>query len=224
MRAAKFGKVRTRLCTAVVARGESVAVYQEGMVAMTVRGSVVKVVGVLAVGLAAVGCADSEPESGATSTSSVSVAASPSSVDAEAKVWDPCSLPDSAVSGVGLNVGSKKKDVAGVDFTGWKVCSWNDSEKKYTFAVMASEHTLAESRARTSEYTGWTDLTVGSHNALEFRPIGSANDVACYVSVEVPDGSVDFKVQNRVSAVGAAEPCGEARRLSNALVQYLPAN
>ncbi|MFE6924756.1 DUF3558 domain-containing protein [Nocardia sp. NPDC057663] len=194
------------------------------MVELTVRGNVVKVVGVVAVGMVVVGCGDTG--SGATSppTSSVSVAASPTSVDAEATVWDPCSLPDSAVSGVGLNAGSKKKDVAGVDFTGWKVCSWMDSEKKYTFAVMASEHTLAESRQRTSEYTGWSDLTVGSHNALEFRPIGSANDVACYVSVEVPTGSVDFKVQNRVSAVGAAEPCGEARRLSTALVQYLPAS
>lgn len=224
MRAAKFGKVRTRLCTAVVARGESVAVYQEGMVAMTVRGSVVKVVGVLAVGLAAVGCADSEPESGATSTSSVRVAASPSSVDAEAKVWDPCSLPDSAVSGVGLNVGSKTKDVAGVDFTGWKVCAWKDPANQYSIALMSSEHTRDESRQQTTKYTGFTDLQVGEHNALQFRPIGASSDLACYVSVEVADGSVDFHLQNRVSAKNPPEPCAEATRIANALAAYLPAN
>ncbi|MEV0854584.1 DUF3558 domain-containing protein [Nocardia fluminea] len=190
---------------------------------MAGRGAVVRVFGVVVVaGLAAVGCG--EQGTAAPQTSGVSVAASPTSVDAEAKVWDPCSLPDSAVSGVGMNTGSKKKDVAGVDFTGWKVCNWTDTAKKYTFSVMSSAHTLAESRQRTSEYTGWADLQVGSRNALEFRPIGSANDVACYVSVEVPAGSVDFKVQNRVSAEGASEPCGEARRLSTALVQYLPAS
>lgn len=194
------------------------------MVEMTVGGHGWKAVGIAALGLVVAGCGGGESGTAAPTTSGVSVAASPTSVDAEAKVWDPCSLPDSAISGVGLNVGSKKKDVAGVDFTGWKVCSWTDADKKYTFAVMASEHTLAESRQRTSEYTGWTDLEVGTHRALEFRPVGSANDVACYISVEVPDGSVDFKVQNRVSAVGASEPCGEALRLSTALVQYLPAS
>ncbi|MEV6219046.1 DUF3558 domain-containing protein [Nocardia sp. NPDC051833] len=194
------------------------------MVEMTVGGHVWKAVGIAAIGLVVAGCGDSGGGTAAPTTTAVSVAASPTSVDAEAKVWDPCSLPDSAISGVGLNASSRKKDVAGVDFTGWKVCSWTDSDKKYTFAVMASEHTLAESRQRTSEYTGWTELEIGSHKALEFRPIGSANDVACYVTVEVPNGSVDFKVQNRVSAVGAAEPCGETRRLSTALVQYLPAN
>ncbi|MEU4709584.1 DUF3558 domain-containing protein [Nocardia salmonicida] len=177
-----------------------------------------------AVGLAVAGCGGGDQGTAGPQTSAVSVAASPTSVDAEAKVWDPCSLPDSAVAAVGMNLGSKKKDVAGVDFTGWKVCNWTDSAKKYTFSVMSSEHTLAESRQRTSEYTGWVDLQVGSHNALEFRPIGSANDVACYISVEVPAGSVDFKVQNRISAEGASEPCGEARRLSTALVQYLPAS
>ncbi|MFD6400289.1 DUF3558 domain-containing protein [Nocardia sp. NPDC060249] len=192
---------------------------------MAVRGRVAGVFGVaVGVGLAVVGCGNGEPGTAAPQTSGASVAASPTSVDAEAKVWDPCSLPDSAVAAVGMNVGSKKKDVAGVDFTGWKVCNWTDSAKKYTFSVMSSSHTLAESRQRTSEYTGWTDLQVGSRNALEFRPIGSANDVACYVSVEVPAGSVDFKVQNRVSAEGVGEPCGEALRLSTALVQYLPAS
>ncbi|MGM7644453.1 DUF3558 domain-containing protein [Nocardia sp. JW2] len=178
---------------------------------------------VAAVGFVVAGCG-SEQGAATPQPSQVSVAASPTSVDAEAKVWDPCSLPDSAVGGVGLNVGSKKKDVAGVDFSGWKVCSWSDSAKQYTFSVMSSEHTLTESRQRTDEYTGWTELQVGAHQALEFRPIGSANDVACYVSVEVPNGSVDFKVQNRVSAVGAPEPCGEARRLSTALVDYLPSS
>lgn len=221
MRAAKFGKVRTRLCTAVVARGESVAVYQEGMVAMTVRGSVVKVVGVLAVGLAAVGCADSEPESGATSTSSVSVAASPSSVDAEAKVWDPCSLPDSAVSGVGLNAGSKKSEVAGVDFTGWKTCSWQDTAKQYTFSVLSSEHTLAESRART-DFTDFTETTVGSHNALQLRTTGTTHDLGCTIAVEIPNGSVLFRLLNRVSASSPPAPCPEARRLTDNLAQYLP--
>lgn len=192
---------------------------------MAVRGSAARVVGVVvAVGLTVAGCGEREQGTAAPQTSGVSVAASPTSVDVEAKVWDPCLLPDSAISGAGLNVGSKSKDVAGVDFTGWKVCAWKNPGNQYSLALMSSEHTLAESRQRATEYTGFADVTIGAHKALRFRPVGSANDLACYVSVEVPNGSVDFHLQNRVSAKNPPEPCAEATRLSTALVQYLPAN
>ncbi|MGW6625718.1 DUF3558 domain-containing protein [Nocardia sp. NPDC055002] len=187
---------------------------------MAVRGAAARVFGVVAVaGLAVVGCG--EQGTATPQTSSVSVAASPTSVDAEAKVWDPCSLPDSAVSDVGLNVQSKKKDVAGVDFTGWKVCSWMDPGKQFSLAVMSSEHTLAESRART-DFSDWNSLAVGSHDALEFRQAGASHDLSCFVAVEVPAGSVMFRFQNRVSADNPLPPCPEARRLSAGLVQYLP--
>ncbi|MFD6452665.1 DUF3558 domain-containing protein [Nocardia sp. NPDC060220] len=189
---------------------------------MAVRGAAARVFGVVAVaGLAVVGCGDGEQGTATPQTSGVSVAASPTSVDAEAKVWDPCSLPDSAVSDVGLNVQSKKKDVAGVDFTGWKVCSWMDPGKQFSLAVMSSEHTLAESRART-DFSDWNSLTVGSRDALEFRQAGASHDLSCFVAVEVPAGSVMFRFQNRVSADNPLPPCPEARRLSAGLARYLP--
>ncbi|WP_067984069.1 DUF3558 domain-containing protein [Nocardia caishijiensis] len=175
---------------------------------------------VVAVGFALVGCGGEQGAAGP-QPSQVSVAASPTSVDAEAKVWDPCSLSDSAVGGVGLNVGSKKKDVAGVDFSGWKVCSWNDSAKQYTFSVMSSAHTLADSRART-DFTDFSPLTVGSRNALQLRTTGSTQDSGCSIVVEVPDGSVMFRVLNRVSASAPPSPCPEVGRLADSLVQYLP--
>lgn len=191
------------------------------MVELTVRGSVVKVVGVVAVGMGVVGCGDTGGGTAPSPTSSVSVAASPTSVDAEAKVWDPCSLPDSAVTGVGLNADSKKKDVAGVDFTGWKTCSWQDSAKQYTFSILSSEHTLAESRART-DFTDFTETTVGSHKALQLRTTGSTYDLGCTVAVEVPNGSVLFRLLNRVSASAPPAPCPEVRRLTDSLAQHLP--
>ncbi|MGW6424996.1 DUF3558 domain-containing protein [Nocardia sp. NPDC055053] len=180
-----------------------------------------KVVGVVAVGMVVVGCGDAESGTTPPPTNSVSVAASPTSVDAEAKVWDPCSLPDSAVSGVGLNAGSKKSDVAGVDFTGWKTCSWQDSAKQYTFSILSSEHALAESRART-DFTDFTETTVGSHKALQLRTTGSTYDLGCTVAVEIPNGSVLFRLLNRVSASAPPAPCPEARRLTDSLAQHLP--
>ncbi|WP_084473085.1 DUF3558 domain-containing protein [Nocardia alba] len=190
---------------------------------MAVRSAVVKVFGVAVVaGVTVVGCGDGEQGTATPQTTSgVSVAASPTSVDAEAKVWDPCSLPDSAVSGAGLNVGSRKNEVAGVDFTGWKTCSWQDSAKQFTFSVLSSEHTLAESRART-DFTDFTETTVASHKALQLRTTGSTHDLGCTVAVEVPNGSVLFRLLNRVSASAPPAPCPEVRRLTDSLARYLP--
>ncbi|MFD5177292.1 DUF3558 domain-containing protein [Nocardia sp. NPDC058379] len=193
------------------------------MVDMTVGGHVGKAVGIAAIGLVVAGCGDSEGGTAAPTTTAVSVAASPTSVDAEAKVWDPCSLPDSAISGVGLNAGSKKSDVAGVDFTGWKTCSWQDSAKQYTFSILSSEHTLAESRART-DFTDFTETTVGSRNALQLRTTGSTHDLGCTIAVEVPNGSVLFRLLNRVSASSPPAPCAEVRRLTDNLAQSLPSS
>ncbi|WP_367620158.1 DUF3558 domain-containing protein [Nocardia sp. PE-7] len=189
---------------------------------MAVRGSAVRMFGMLgAVGLAVTGCGGGDQGTAGPQTSAVSVAASPTSVDAEAKVWDPCSLPDSAVSGAGLNVGSRKNEVAGVDFTGWKTCSWQDSAKQYTFSVLSSEHTLAESRART-DFTDFAETTVGSHKALQLRTTGSTYELGCTVAVEVPNGSVLFRLLNRVSASSPPAPCPEVRELTDSLARYLP--
>ncbi|MGY0497353.1 DUF3558 domain-containing protein [Nocardia sp. FBN12] len=190
---------------------------------MAVRGSAIRVIGVLvAVGLAVAGCGSDEQGTAGPQSSAVSVAASPTSVDPEAKVWDPCSIPDSAVSGVGLNAGTRKNEVAGVDFTGWKTCSWQDSAKQYTFSIMSSEHTLAESRTRT-DFTDFTETTVGSHTALQLRPTGATYDLSCTLVVEVPNGSVMFSLLNRVSASSPPAPCQEARKLTDSFAQHLPA-
>ncbi|MFC6013302.1 DUF3558 domain-containing protein [Nocardia lasii] len=190
---------------------------------MTVLGCGVRVFGLALAGSVVVGCGGGERASGVPQTSVVSVAASPTSVDAEAKVWDPCSLPDSAIGELGLNVGSRKKEVAGVDFSGWKTCSWQDSAKQYTFSVLSSEHTLAESRSRT-DFTDFSDTTVGSHTALQLRTTGATHDQGCTLAVEVPDGSVLFRLLNRVSASSPPPPCAEVRRLTDSLAVFLPAD
>ncbi|MBF6330494.1 DUF3558 domain-containing protein [Nocardia transvalensis] len=176
-------------------------------------------------GVALVGCGKSTdgsptsaPQTAVASTTSGSGAVASS---AAAAAWDPCSIPDSAIGGLGLDVSTRDNKLAGTEFDGWKVCHWRSVAKTFDFAILSSDRTLAESRQRT-DYQDYTDLTVGSHAALQFRPVGSAHDLECLISVEVPHGLVDFQVVNRYGAAGAGEPCAEVRRLSDALIQYLP--
>ncbi|MFI5501272.1 DUF3558 domain-containing protein [Nocardia asteroides] len=180
--------------------------------------TVVPVLAVVVGGVIA-GCGDTEPVT--TQPSSTTAAAAPTSVDPAAGLWDPCTLPDSALSAAGLNTSTKEKDVAGVAFEGWKLCKWQDARKTYTFTAASGNHTLDEARNRT-DYTGHVDTTVGSYKALQSRPVGAANDLACYLTIEVSGGIVDFSVGNRVSAKNAGDPCAEVHRLSEAFLSYLP--
>ncbi|MGY4100302.1 DUF3558 domain-containing protein [Nocardia sp. R16R-3T] len=148
-------------------------------------------------------------------------AAATTSADPKALIWNPCDVPDSAISALGLNTDSKDTTVAGVDPTGWKVCGWLSEAKTYNFGILSSEHTLEEGRQRT-DYTDYVSTTVGSHRALQFRKVGSSHDLGCWLSVEVPHGMVDFRVLNRYGVAGAGDPCVEVHRLTDALAKYLP--
>lgn len=165
---------------------------------------------------------DGKPTAAAMSASKTTAAAT-TSADPEAAIWDPCTIPDSAISALGLNASTKEKTVAGVDFTGWKVCSWQSEPKAYNLGILSSEHTLEETRQRT-DYAEFTSLTVGSRPALQFRQPGAMHDLTCWLAVEVPNGMVEFNVINRYGTSGAkaGEPCAETRRLSEALAEYLP--
>ncbi|MGW4773852.1 DUF3558 domain-containing protein [Nocardia sp. NPDC004278] len=160
------------------------------------------------------------PTSATTSAPHTSTAAT-TSADPEATIWDPCTIPDSAISALGLNTSTKDNKVAGVDFTGWKVCSWLSVPKTYTLGVLSSAHSLEEVRQRTDR-EGFTPTTVGSHQALQYQVVGDTQNLKCYISAEVPHGMVDFLVQNRYGVAGAGDPCVEAHRLSDALAKYLP--
>ncbi len=173
----------------------------------------------IVVGALVSGCDEAEPVQ--TAPPATTAAAATTSADPSAGLWDPCTLPDSALSAAGLNTATKEKDVAGVAFEGWKVCGWQDSNKSYTLTVASATHTLAEAKART-DYTDYVDTMVGTRKALQSRPVGATHDLTCYMSIEVPTGVVEFDVRNRASVKTASDPCAEVRRLSETLAPHVP--
>ncbi|WP_280253071.1 DUF3558 domain-containing protein [Nocardia abscessus] len=181
----------------------------------------------LAVGatLVVVGCDDSTDSPSATTTTAVAAPSSSASksADPDAALWDPCTLPDSAISGTGLNQATKEKDVAGVDFTGWKVCGWQASARWYDLGVLSGAFALDEVRQR-QDKESFTPLTVGSHRALQYLDVGDSKRLKCSVAVENAHGTVIFKVTTRYSIGKQGEPCQEAGRHVDDLVRYLPTN
>ncbi|WP_063049324.1 DUF3558 domain-containing protein [Nocardia arthritidis] len=179
---------------------------------------------VLAMGAVVVlsGCEDSAGgTSNSTAPVSVTTSAATKSADPDAALWDPCGLPEGAISGTGLDAATKTKDVAGVDFTGWKVCSWRATARWYSLGVLSGTPTMDDIRRR-SDFEAFSTLTVGTHQAVQFLDIGDAQRLNCTVAMEVPRGTVMFYVTTRYSVGKQGDPCVQARSHAQDLVSYLP--
>ncbi|MGS2805978.1 DUF3558 domain-containing protein [Nocardia sp. MW-W600-9] len=179
-----------------------------------------KAIPALAVVVGAIsGCNNADPT---TTTQPSTTAALTTSADSDAVLWDPCSLPDAALTDAGLNTATQQTDIGGVKFEGWKICSWTDVNKTYTFGILTSAHTLGEIRQRT-DYGDFTDTQVDGKTALQYRWAGSRRDFSCKIAVEAPSGTIDFDILVRHSSRDtAADPCVEVRRLADELIDEIP--
>lgn len=140
---------------------------------------------------------------------------------ADAALWNPCDLPDSAISATRLDPSTKKTDIAGVHIDGWKVCSWRSLAKWYTLGILSGTPNLDDVQRRT-DYETFTPLTIGTHRAVQYLFVGDTTRDKCAIAVEVPQGSVIFQLQARYGDDKQGEPCAEDRRHVDDLAKYLP--
>nr|WP_280494070.1 DUF3558 domain-containing protein [Nocardia asiatica] len=159
----------------------------------------------------------------ATTTADATTSAATRSADPDAALWNPCDLPESAISGSGLDPASRDKDAAGVDFTGWKVCGWRAVSRWYDLTVFSGTPTLQDVRMR-RDFESFTPQSVGTRNAVEFLDVGDTKQLKCSIAVEVAQGTVLFRVVTRYSIGKQGDPCVEVRRHTSDLAQYLPKN
>ncbi|MEU7766193.1 DUF3558 domain-containing protein [Nocardia sp. NPDC049190] len=184
----------------------------------TLRGTALAVGAVLALA----GCKGTTDGAATSITSDATTASDVTkSADPDAALWNPCELPESAISATGLDPASKEKDVAGVDFTGWKVCGWRSSTRWYDLTIFSGSPKLEDIRQR-RDYEAFTPRSVGSHQAVEFLDVGDRDRLKCGFAVEVPRGSVAFRVVTRPSIGKQGEPCVQVRSHVEDLAQYLP--
>jgi hypothetical protein len=189
---------------------------------MTSRGNALRGLAVtIGATLVLAGCQDSTGPTPATTGAATSTVAATKSADPDAALWNPCDLPDSAISATGLDPASKTKDVGGVDFDGWKVCRWRAAATWYSLSVFSGTPTLAAVEQR-HDFEAFTPKTVGSHQAVEFLDVADAKRLKCSVAVELTQGTVLFRVLTRYEIGKQGDPCLEVRRHVDDLAKYLP--
>ncbi|MEU7630751.1 DUF3558 domain-containing protein [Nocardia sp. NPDC049220] len=184
----------------------------------TLRGTALAVGAVLAL----TGCKDSaDGAASPIATDALTTSAATRSADPDAALWNPCDLPESAISGTGLDPATKEKDVAGVDFTGWKVCGWRADTRWYDMTVFSGTPTLQAVQQR-PDFESFVVKTIDARKAVEFRDVGDTKQLKCSIAVESPQGTILFRVATRYSIGKQGDPCVEVLRHASDLSKYLP--
>ncbi|WP_162240316.1 DUF3558 family protein [Nocardia arizonensis] len=159
------------------------------------------------------------PAPGGTDTCGATFCGTTDQQPAPAALWDPCGISDADISAQGFRADSKTA-LSGSDGVKDKNCRWQSATGKLELTVVSTRMTLYGFQ-EVGKYVDFSTLTVGGRAAHQFRASQDSNKIGCYVGFEVSGGFVAFVTRN-LQPDAPEEPCAAARRISGALVGYVP--
>ncbi|MGW5513495.1 DUF3558 domain-containing protein [Nocardia africana] len=152
------------------------------------------------------------------STTPVRATASP----AQAAAWNPCDIPDSDISAVGLNPATKQQDGPnGVKFPGVDICIWLGEKSKWYGLNVYSDHshTYDEVVHNTTLYKNPEPVIVDGRPGT--RLVSATSEHDCTIAVDAKN-SVQFQVSAKPSSSQPGDACAEVTRITAALVHNVP--
>ncbi|MFE3543725.1 DUF3558 domain-containing protein [Nocardia sp. NPDC059177] len=183
---------------------------------MVVRRSAV-VASVVCGVLAVAGCSTAE-EGNAQPSSTTDMAA------ATAALWDPCSeIPESTLTGLGLDVSSKRSGILGVEEPGWRTCRWEDAEYPPNYGVGAytTIHTIDELRAKPTN-VDVEDVTIAGQVGLQYRQTHNDADEECSFAFPTSYGLAQIDLLNISTKSKSVPPCERLKPIAEAIIPLFP--
>lgn len=167
--------------------------------------------------LAVTGCSTTE-EGNAQPSSTTDIAA------ATAALWDPCSeIPESTLTGLGLDVTSERSGILGADEPGWKICRWEDDAfpSNYSVGAYSTIHTIDELRTK-PENIEFKDVTLAGRAGVQFRISHYDADEDCSVAFPTASGFAQLDLLNAGTAGRSVPPCERLQPIAEAIVPLFP--
>lgn len=134
-------------------------------------------------------------------------------------VWNPCQISDADITELGFRPDSRQvlSNSGGVSDNN---CRWQSVTGKSEFTIVSTWQTLEEFK-QSGRYVDFSSLSVGGREAYQYRATQDGNKIGCYIGIPVQGGLVAFVTRN-LKPDAPQEPCVAARRISEALVGYVP--
>ncbi|MEV0462886.1 DUF3558 family protein [Nocardia tengchongensis] len=141
-------------------------------------------------------------------------APSPIPSDTGSARWNPCSLPDSAISAAGLSTASKQQLDA-------QSCRWKSAGQTSELTVVSNTDTAAELK-QSGKYVQFGDATLGGRAALQYRAAQDNHKTGCYLTTFTSSGAIVFVVKTLKVQTDDFDSCADVRQFGAALAGYLP--
>lgn len=173
--------------------------------------------GPAAPGTAAPSAPDSNPGPAAPGTA---VTASPSSAPAADAFWDPCTLPESALTAAGLDVATKQR-LTDSAFPTWQMCKWQAGDRAFELVMAASDRTI-DTMLEPGAYTDLRRTEYQGRKVIQFRYVADVHKLVCNIATPAPYGSIAFAVRNTRVQTDFGDPCTDAAPVTTVLFKSLP--
>lgn len=167
--------------------------------------------------LAVTGCSTTE-EGNAQPSSTTDVAA------ATAALWDPCSeIPEATLTGLGLDVTSKRSGILGAEEPGWKICRWDDAgyPSSYGVGVHSTIHTIDEIKAK-PENIEFKDVVIAGRDGVQYRGSNYDANEDCTIAFPTSTGFIQLAMLNTGTKAKLVPPCQRLEPIAEALVPLFP--
>lgn len=155
-------------------------------------------------------------------TTSAGASTTPSDDEIQAALFSPCDdIPDDALRKTGVDPATEDPEVAGVEFTGWRVCRWNSVDGLYSLVVFSTSKTMDEIRSNPKN-VDFQPITIGTRNATNYHESNDAEHARCDIAIAAGQGAYIVRASAMYGLAQKEDSCALATRHARDLEPILP--
>ncbi|WP_330230881.1 DUF3558 domain-containing protein [Nocardia sp. NBC_00508] len=144
------------------------------------------------------------------------------STTAAKALFNPCTeISDDVLRAAGLDPATEEPGIAGVDQSGWEICSWD--APKYLITVFSTGRTVSEFERKPGNIE-FKDVTVAGRQGRQFKVDGATKDLGCDILFPASQGVTQLRILNKAAALGdlTDDSCTMLYRAGDSLVPAFP--
>ena len=145
-------------------------------------------------------------------------------VPGQAEQFEPCSIPDEAITATGLDPETGSGWMEGIRVKAWTTCGWDGptTNSWYHFDILFSIRFTLDEVRQNPAFQDFKDVNLGGRPTLEFALAYMDPSEGCGTSFDTAEGVVMFTLATLGTASPQGDPCELIRRHTIDLGQYFP--
>ncbi|MDH6680287.1 hypothetical protein M2284_004513 [Rhodococcus sp. LBL1] len=136
-------------------------------------------------------------------------------------VFDPCTVPHDVLRAIGVDPASEERDIMDVKQPGWRLCSWNETDRAFYFTIFATGMSIDTILAN-ERTVDPTPIDLAGRNAFTIREKSDTRNEHCDVLVAAGPDTLMVRTDLGKGLPPSESPCPQAIKNAQLLEPSLP--